>query len=122
MSMLHTTAIPNLMPHYTNDRFRTPQTVWIEKGVKLDEHGYVRGVTNYEYSDRLWQWNWEKANTARDVIDSKLDSHSAAYIQEFLRYYYDDKSIVLVHVLAGFNISSGHPYQVYGFKKESTQS
>lgn len=114
--------IHNLNPHYTNERFKEAQTVWLAKGKSLSSGRYptVKGA-EYNYSDRIWQWNWEKARKATDVIDASLARNSAAYIQEFLRYYFDNPKIELVHVMAGFNLSNGYPYQVYGYITPETK-
>lgn len=119
--MLSTSPIYNLSPHYTDNRFREPQTVWLATGYKLNKRDVVNGAV-YNYSDRIWQWDWNKANSAHETIDKSLDHRSPAYIQEFLRYYFNNPKIVLVHVVAGVNLSNGYPYQVYGYFEKEQQS
>lgn len=108
--------IANLTPHYTDDHFRDAQTVWIEKGYSVNRSQTVKGAS-YNYSDRIWEWNWNKADTVRKSIEH-LDRRSPAYIQEFLRRYFDNPAIRLVHVMAGFNVSNGSSYNVYGYFEE----
>ncbi len=112
--MLDTKPIYNLQPHYTDQRFAKPQTVWVADGVDINREGYVEDC-EYNYSDRIWQWDWNKADAAQKSIDKELDRRSPAYIQEFLRVYFENPAIVLVHVMAGFNVSNGFAYQVYGY-------
>lgn len=107
-------TIANLHPHYTNSVFATPQTVWMAEGRKLGKGGYVKDA-EYNYSDRIWQWDWSKASKANEVIDSTINRNSAAYIQEFLRYFFDNPKLTLVHIMASFNQSTGYAYQVFGY-------
>lgn len=114
--MISNKPIDNLMPHYTNTRFNEAQTVWIADGYKI-KRGYGDFVdgADYNYSDRIWQWNRSKADQVYKEIDASLHRHSPAYIQEFLRRVFDNPNLVLVHVLAGVNLSNGYPYNVYGY-------
>jgi hypothetical protein len=108
--------IANLQPHYTDEYYREARTVWIADGYKPnDAYGAIRGI-EYNYSDRIWQWDWNKADGLYKSIDSTLDRRSPAFLQEFLRQYFDKPELELVHVMAGFNVSNGYPYQVYGYK------
>ncbi len=116
---MDTQPIANLDPHYTNSHYREPRTVWIAKGYKANgRNGTVnQSGVGYDYSDRIWQWNWEKARSLTETIDASLDRRSPAFIQEFLRGFFDDQTIELVHVMAGFNPSNGYSYRVYGYKR-----
>lgn len=44
-------------PHYTDERFRHPQTVYGPPGPSGEGHP---GLT-YEYDDRMWEWDRSKA-------------------------------------------------------------
>lgn len=113
--MLSKEPIANLTPHYTDSRFRDAQTVWIANGRKAKGHsGTIPGII-YNYSDRLWQWDWHKCDEVSKSIDTSLDRRSPAYIQEFLRKVLNRPKLELLHVMAGFNVSNGYPYQVYGY-------
>lgn len=112
-----TRPIANLRPHYTDSYYSQPRTVWVAEGYKRNQtHDTIKGAS-YDYSDRLWQWDWNKADTVTKAIEG-LDRRSPAFIQEFLRRYFDKPSLVLVHVMAGFNVGNGYPYQVYGYLPE----
>lgn len=116
------TPIPDLNPHYTDNRFRQPQTVWLAAGRKLTREGYVKGA-EYNYSDRIWQWDWNKADACIDTVKANnYDMRTAAGIEIWLRLYFDDPALELVHVMAGFNLATGYPYQVYGYLKGQAQS
>lgn len=114
-------SIRHLRPHYTDDRFKTARTVYLARGYTLDGDS-VKGAA-YNYSDRYRQWSsvesWDNAiNTAKTQFP---DMNSAAHIEVFLRTIHDDPELKLVHIMAGFNVSNGYDYQVYGFipgKKE----
>lgn len=119
-------AIANLNPHYTNEYFKEPRTVYLADGYKLKHNGsrdYLPKV-EYNYSDRLWQWDYDKAQQAWEVAKAKdLPHNSAALHEAYLTAYYG-RELELVHIMAGFNWSNGHPYQVYGviFKAAQAQS
>jgi|JI10StandDraft_1071094.scaffolds.fasta_scaffold59778_2 hypothetical protein len=100
-----TTHIDNLSPHYTNERFKKPQTVWgaEEKGI------------NYDYSDRLWQWNYDNAKAAAELANQNATRNTAKWCTIFLEHYFG-KPVQLRHIMAGFNISNGYPYQIFGYR------
>lgn len=113
--------IANLQPHYTNDLHKTAQTVFLLAGYTLkDGYGpHVEGA-DYAYSDRIFQWNWDKAEAtwkqAREAFPDAMDT--AACREAWLRLYWDKPRLELVHIMAGFNLSNGYPYQVYGYIQE----
>lgn len=122
MNDLSKEPINHLTPHYTDSRFAHPQTVWLAKGYKTSGRDEMVKGAGYNYSDRIWQWDWNKADSAHKTIDPSLDRRSPAYIQEFLRFFFDNPAITLVHVMAGYNVSTGYPYNIYGyFEKEQTK-
>lgn len=117
-----TAPISHLRPHYTDDRFKSAQTVYLAKGYKLTGET-VKGAA-YNYSDRYRQWSsvesWDKAIHAAKA--QFPETNCAAHIEAFLRAIHDDPELKLVHIMAGFNVSNGYDYQVYGFipgKKEA---
>lgn len=69
---------------------------------------------DYVYSDRLIEWNRERAEKA--VTENTQDKHTVEYYEEYLSIYYE-KQIKLVHMLIGVNISNGWCYHVYGYKE-----
>lgn len=65
------TFISNFNPHYTNENFREAQTIW---GAK--EEGL-----SYSYSDRLWEWDWNKCEQSWKVAKDKFPTLCAAQIE-----------------------------------------
>lgn len=117
----------NTFPHYSDRKYRKEQTEFCSEPDKLIErHGtlVVDGL-HYDYSDRLCEWDRKKFNAAYDHADSVFNTTrkdwekraTARYIQEFLRFYYGDKDLELVHVIAGINKGNGYPYLVYGTRR-----
>jgi len=93
-------------PHYTDHYYKEARTIFGEK-----EDGL-----SYDYSDRLQQWDFKKSQRAWEFAkDSSETPCSADFYQKYLSAYYDRK-IILVHVMAGCNLASGYPYQVFGYK------
>jgi hypothetical protein len=118
-----TASIRHLRPHYTDDRFKTARTVYLARGYKLegDDGETVKGA-HYNYSDRYRLW------FTSDLIDAAWDAakaidksvSTAAAIEAFLRHVHQDPELKLVHIMAGFNVSNGFDYQVYGYIPSET--
>lgn len=99
--------IMNYDPHYTNDYFRTARVVW-----GVDKKGLI-----WEYSDRLWEWDWDKAEAAAKKASESHQVRTAAWVEAYLSAYFE-KEVEIVCIQAGFNVSNGYPYQVFGFKEK----
>ncbi len=96
------TKLPD--PHYTNDYFKTARTVFGKEQKGLE----------YSYSDRLPQWDNESYQRGREkALESEHTTNSPAWYEVLLKEFFTE-DIKLVHVLAGFNLSSGYPYYVFG--------
>ena len=97
------------MPHYTDERFNKEQTVY----------GKAEQGLAYDYSDRLWQWNWDKANEASEVAKaSGVTDRSARYYEVYLSHYFG-KPVEIKHIIAGVNKSNGYPYCLFGYKDKT---
>lgn len=101
-----------LSPHYLHDMpmFETDQIVF----------GVDTGDLHWDYSDRLWQWDWDKAEVSWKIAGEIAAANgykdkSANHIQAYLTAYFD-KPIELVCVVSGVNRSNGYPYSVYGYR------
>jgi hypothetical protein len=95
-------------PHYSDHRYQGGQTQTIfgkeEKGI------------GYDYSDRLWQWDYDKAEQAtKTANETGAKPHTARWYQEYLSAYFG-RAIQLKHIIAGVNVSNGYPYLVFGYK------
>lgn len=98
----------NTQPRYTDDRFKEAQTVFGKKGKGLD----------YVYSDRLWQWDYDKSEEATKIANANdLKSRTCLWYECYLSAYLD-KEIEIKHILSGVNVSNGYPYYVLGYKNK----
>ena len=114
-STLDKTVPLNTNPHYTDTRFNKAQTVF----GKESQSPYGHKELEYVYSDRLWQWNWDKAKRAREIANqSKHTPQSCLWYETFLSEYLN-KPVLIEHILAGVNVSNGYPYYVLGYKTPS---
>lgn len=96
-------------PHYTDSRFKEEQTIFGEK---------CEGI-GYDYSDRLWQWDYNKAKQASIQANaSEATPKSCRWYEAYLSAYFD-KPIEIKHIVAGVNRSNGYPYCVFGYKDAS---
>jgi hypothetical protein len=96
------------MPHYTDTRFNKEQTVFgkAEKGL------------GYDYSDRIWQWDYSKAEEACKIADeSGCTQKSCSWYEAYLSHFFG-KKITIKHIIAGVNVSNGYPYCVFGYISE----
>jgi hypothetical protein len=77
---------------------------------------YKKGEGNTVYSDRLFQWDWEKYNRCcEEVWGNKgqyFDNRTPKDIEKFLRLY-TDKQIKLTAILEGCNWSTGYPVWIF---------
>lgn len=109
--------------HYSDMRFNTEQTVFLRDGQKLypDYTPTVKGA-EYNYSDRIWQWDWDKANETRQAAQDSLKSKdlTPVYYEAWLRLYFGKPNLLLVHIITGVNKSNGYDYQVFGYFPEGT--
>lgn len=110
-------------PHYTEVAFKEPKSIFGEHEEGLD----------YVYSDRMDQWDAEKADKAwektREFVKSKrkgdddsVVSYYEASTAEAHEYYlteYFGKEIELLHIQACVNMATGYPYLIYGFKEKA---
>lgn len=77
-----------LNPHYTDDRFRQSQTVFLAPGyttVRRYSVDIVEGVS-YDYSDRLHQWHGEKCDEAWKAAEARgFIKNSPALLEAYLQ-------------------------------------
>lgn len=97
--------IYNIAPHYTDSHFKTARTVW-----GAEENGI-----SYDYSDRLWEWDYDKAKAASEAASIHARPRTAQWFQDYLSAYHG-KPVILRHIMAGFNLGNGYPYQVFGYR------
>lgn len=106
---INNTRIPNFNPSYTNDYFKTARLIWGNEKVSF-----------WNYSDRIIEWFGKKARIAwAQAIDDGFPTQSSAHVQRYLQIVHEDDELELIGIMAGHNLSSGYPYQVFGYKYES---
>jgi hypothetical protein len=99
-------ATLNVDPHYTDNRYQHMQTVYgrEHKGLK------------YDYSDRLRQWDYQKDESAHAAAKaSGAKPRTARYYNAYLSAYFGQPTEVK-HILAGWNVSTGYSYQLFGYR------
>lgn len=103
--------LQNTNPHYTDDRFKHPQTIF----------GAERKGIHYDYSDRLYEWDYTKAREAEKIASkSGAAPKSCKWYEAYLSAYHG-KEATIYHILAGWNLSSGYSYMVFGYTLEETK-
>lgn len=99
-------------PHYTDTRFQKEQTIF----GKRPESPYGHTGLHYDYSDRLWEWDYKKSKKAAKIAaESGATPKSCRWYEVYLSAYFG-KSIEIEHIIAGVNRSNGYPYCVFGYK------
>lgn len=98
-------VLQNTHPHYTNERLRKEQTIFGQ-----DEDGL-----NYEYSDRVADWDREAKKDSSAEADKVAKKCTAAWYEAYLSAHFE-KPVDIRHIIAGVNRGNGYPYRVYGFK------
>ena len=99
---------PLPVPHYSSDAWHYAHTVY----------GKRESGLHYDYSDRLWEWDYKKAEAAQKAANGLhpyTNGRSAAFWEAFLTHYFG-KPTALIQVLAGVNYSNGYEYYVFGYR------
>lgn len=88
--------------------------IWKDENFNKEKYGAV-------YSDRLYQWDWEKYNRCcQEVFENQgqqFYQREPKEIERFLSMYFD-KEIKLTAVMQGCNQSSGFPYWIFLYEEE----
>ena len=99
--------IENIQPHYTNKRFKHAQLVWGSEDAPA-----------WDYSDRIRDWfGYEETRSAWKQSVEENEPFSPNQLQRYLQIVYSDDNLELIGVMAGYNWSTGYPYQVFGYKR-----
>lgn len=69
----------------------------------------------YNYSDRLYDWDYDKAKRAYAYAAEVATPKTGAYYTAMLSYFHDGAKVDLRHIIAGCNRSNGYPYLVFGY-------
>lgn len=101
-------------PHYTDDRFASGKTHTVFGKDPGSDFGH-KGL-EYVYSDRLWQWDYSKAQEAAEVAnESDYVARSCNWYEAYLSHYLDEP-VEIHHIVSGVNVSNGYSYFVLGYK------
>lgn len=91
-------------PHYTDEHFRSPQTVY----------GHADASLFYIHSDRLWKSNYLKAKKATVIANaSGAKPNTIRWHASFLSAYFG-YTVIIKHLLSGWNWNNGYPYIIFG--------
>lgn len=93
-------------PHYRREYFKEERTVW----------GHHEDGLTYDYSDRFRSWNGKKHDQAWEHANAFAKMRTAKWVEAYLSFFFD-KDIEIVHIKASFDRSSGHSFQVFGYRE-----
>lgn len=97
-------------PHYSDPRFNTGGGAVI--------FGQKQDGLDYEYDDRLMQWDYEKHQAAWETAVSQHGKQqTAGRVETYLRHYYNDDGLELLVIIAGARMDNGYPWYAYGFRR-----
>lgn len=69
-----------------------------------------------DYSDRLWQWNYEKADRLwKEHVGCRWDQASAAQLSAFMSAYHG-RPLRVTALAEGCNIGNGYPYWIVWYR------
>ena len=107
-------ACHKYLDNYDKPILRTPIThPYSYDGYVIYRNGKNSEVTGSCYSDRMYQWNYEKFNKCcMDIFGNKgqyFDSRDPNLIEKFLQKYFDKSNLKLIYIMQWCNQSSGYP-------------
>ena len=105
-STLNKDAILETTPHYNDKRFEKEQTVF---GSEPNNGQYGHKHLHYDYSDRLWQFDYNKAQKATEIANQgSAAPKSCRWYEAYLSAHFG-RSVEIEHIIAGVNRSNGYP-------------
>lgn len=105
-------------PHYSDKRFEQEQTVFGKPSKSRCGHKHL----SYDYSDRLRQWDYDKAQRSAECAnESGATLNSCKWYEAYLSAYHG-RTFVIEHIIAGVNRSNGFPYCVFGYKEVNNEN
>ena len=83
-------------------------------------NGENKEINDTVYSDRLYQWDYEKYNKLCEKHfgdkGQYFSNRDPKNIENFLKEYYNNDSLELILIEEGCNYSSGYPYWIFSSK------
>lgn len=113
------TALIHTDAHYSDHRFQGQD----DKGRPWGHRertvfGETSAGLSYDYSDRIQQWDYDKATAAwKDAVKKHGVKPRTAQLYETYLSIFFGAPVTLKHIIAGVNHSSGYPYLVFGYSK-----
>lgn len=107
-------------PHYSNRYWNEPRTIYLSQETRITRSkisGYdtVSG-SHYVYDDRLRYGDYSKHEQVWDSLKAEgFTYRTAEFVQEYIRRMMNKPDLMLVHILAGVNLSTGYSYHAYGY-------
>ncbi len=111
-------------PHFLDDRFKgsKPLSTFLAEGYDVvSENGYEavddEDVTYLHFDQLLTSAQSDISGASKAARKVEGGRKTPLFYQEYLRAYFEDDNLELVHVLAGVQAAgNGMPYWVLGFK------
>jgi hypothetical protein len=99
-------------PHYSDRRFQS--------GKEHTLYGRQEPGLHYVYSDRIWQWDYAKAERASAAA---TEAHgpivsTPQWYETYLSAYFGIP-LDLAHIIGGVNVSSGYEYYAFGYRERA---
>ena len=77
----------------------------------------IKKVYGADYSDRLWEWGYDKANALwKKHVNTRWEHASEAQLSAFISEYHG-KELKVVALAEGCNPSNGYPYWIVWYRK-----
>lgn len=87
--------------------------IWKDENFDKEKYSAV-------YSDRLWQWDYEKYNRCCQEVfknqGQRFDEREPEEIERFLSMYFGNE-IKLLAIMKGCNVNSGFPYWIFLYEQ-----
>lgn len=100
--------LPNTYPSWSDPKFQTAQDIF----------GHEEKDIHYVYSDRLYEWDPQKAKDSERIVNEKgISGKTGRWYQEYLSAYFG-KEVEIVNIKSGCNVATGYPYLVFGFREK----
>lgn len=89
--------------------------------------GHNSEITDTVYSDRLYQWDWEKYNRCRNEVYGNAGQYFDGYqehdkIEKLLQLYMNEPKLKLILVMQYCNMSSGYPLWRFDYNIPKTET
>jgi hypothetical protein len=91
-------------PHYSNANWKGSELIY----------GKEKEGIHVDYDDRLRDFNYDQYDIAHETASRKCKHNTPGWWKEFVNIYFG-KPTTIHYIMAGSNLSNGHPYWVLGY-------